>query len=804
MANDGNWKDFAITPLAGQLDLRSPAGTLGINNFRIVLNCSLSEEKKLCRLGGFKKLFSDSPFGFYNQDLHDGLLGCLTYLDSYTQDFAFPGGYTGQYLYPYMSPSTSTPEELTRELSGPYCGYPPLFYPFYYPGGVDLDNRTMASGRHGYPYTTQFTDGICAVQAPYEYGGSLFYTYTWRLIAGSFTPGQPYGPLQPVMSNPYDYTQGYCGTVEHLRQSCREPITLLAEAELEDSGRKLIAATKSRIYALSESSANWVILADGLGGAYSYDNDCATCSSRRFTTTRLGGIHLFTNNFDPVLYWRFDAPISGCNQWRAQYVEELLALGITKVAVLGSWKGFVFAANVEEGGQSFPSKIFWSDFNAPLSWIPSDTSLASFSDLGFGEVILRFEPLGGQARIYTNRAIYEVLLVGGDEVFRFIEIYRGDDSLKYRYSLVNVGNAHIYLGETGIFVLEEYARKPNRIEWMHKASGAIFNGVTPTDVIGFPWLSSFGPINQQECDQAIGWYDEVRKHVWFSWPTDDNVCPNMSMFISPQYGFSSIVDKGFTAGVSFTSDPRQSLLDWLRTNQICNPSQFLADIKKMGLPYDVADDVFANPPEYFWNETENWDLPQGPNSLCGRLGAASIEDLCGADCERTLMVVADAADKTLKEYDENIFYRERFVGTTGDYDCPYTSTGVYALDGYTSLVQGDPFKFGRTEEKSIRLLAIDSVARLQAIPSNLETQIGYASQPSCLTWVSGGARELRCLTEFDAAQHLQNNTRPDLFLRFPVHRTGQFLTYRIFVRGVGGGFCASEIKMQVRLRQSCW
>ena len=709
MANDGNWKDFAITPLSGLLDLRSPAGTLGINNFRIVLNFCLSEEKKLCRLGGLKKLFSDSPFGFSNQDLHDQVLPCLTYFEGFSQVFSFDGG--------YMVP----PNE---------------------------------------------------------------YTYI----------------------DPYSYTYDYCGTLEYLRQSCRQPITLLAQAQLEDSGRKLIAATRDKIFALNEASANWEILADGLGGFY-VEEDCEECSSRRFSMVRLGGWHLFTNGFDPVLAWQFDAPIYGCNQWRAQYVQELLALGITKVKVLGSWNGFVFAANVEEAGETFTSKIFWSDFNAPLSWIPSDTSLANFTDLGFGQEILRIEPLGSQLRIYTATHIFEGLLVGGDEQFRFLKIYgsqTGDDTLKYRYSLINTGKTHLYLASTGIMQLGEYDRAPQQIEWMHKADGAIFTGVTATDVIGFPDLPPFGPINESFCDMAVGWWDSERKLCWWSWPTDDNTCPNMSLILSPQYGFSSLVDKGFLCGLSYTPDPRQSLLDWLRLNQICNPSEFISEIKKMGLPLNFADDVFTDPPLYFWNETEDWDLPMGPNSLCERLGATSVEDLCGFDCKTVTLVLSDASDFTLKEYDPDVFYREQFVEEENNLYCPYTSVGSYTQQGYTSMWQGDAFKYGKNEEKSINLLSVDAVARQQATPGLLECQVAYGAQAGCLTWVAATPRELRCLTEFSAAQHLANNTRPDTFLRYPVYRTGQFLAYRFAIRGTGGGSCFSEVKLHVRLKQSCW
>lgn len=804
------YKDFSISPLNGQMDLRSPTGTLGLNAFRLVLNMALNEDKKLCRLAGFKRLFADSIFGFFNQDLHDQLEDCLTYFDSYTYHSIHGYGPTGDYAYPFfIPPVTGNPTLQFKGLSDIYCGYPEDFYPFYHHDGLaNTDGTpTMIYTRTGYPYNYPDypVDGICHdVAWPDAYGGSYFYLNNWAQES-TMTPGYFYGAPVPVYTNGYDYETQYCGTTEHKWPSCREPITMLAEGALEDTGRKLLAATKSKIYALNESSANWMVLADGLGGEYRYDQDCASCNSRRFVTTRLGGIQLFSNDFDPVLYWRFESPIGGCRQWRAQYVDELLAVGITKVKVIGSWKGFAFYGNVEQEGQSFPSRIFWSDFNAPLSIIPGGNSLASETDLGFGQEILRFETLGGQARLYTDKAIYEVLLVGGDEVFRFLEIYRGPDALKYTHSLVNIGKAHLYLGQTGIFTLEEYGRSPIRVEWQHKASGAIFNGVSATDLIGFPYLAPFGPINKDQCDQVIGWFDSERKTIWFSWPTDDNVCPNMSLTLNLQYGFSSLVDKGFTAGVSYTSDPRQSLLDWLRTNQVCNFDAFADQLQKIGVPYDSSSNAFPNPPAHIFNATEDPSLPSDPDSLCARLGGLSIEDLCGEDCRtRVVMVVADAIDHTIKEYSDDFLAREMFVDTGLRYECPYSTDGVYTLEPYSSLMMSDMNKLGRNEEKAIRLASIDYIAGVQAVPSLLRFQIGYSSQPGCVTWRDATPCELKCLTEKTAAEHLANNTRPNTMCKFPVHWSGVFLGYRFYITGLGGKSCFSEVKLEIRLKAGCW
>jgi len=224
----------------------------------------------------------------------------------------------------------------------------------------------------------------------------------------------------------------------------------------------------------------------------------------------------------------------------------------------------------------------------------------------------------------------------------------------------------------------------------------------------------------------------------------------------------------------------------------------------MGLPIDFADDVFVDPPLYFWNETEDWDLPMGPNSLCERLGATSVEDLCGFDCKTVTLVLSDASDFTLKEYDPDIFYREQFIEAESNLYCPYTSVGEYLQTGYTSLAQSDLHKFGKNEEKTAGMASVDYVAREQATPSLLEFQIGYSAQPGCPTWKNATPVELRCLTEESAAQHEAQNTRPNTFAKYPIYRSGVFLGYRFFIRGTGGGSCFSEVKLRVRLKQRCW
>ena len=52
------------------------------------------------------------------------------------------------------------------------------------------------------------------------------------------------------------------GSKQTPTNTTREPITLLYEFESGSGSRKLIAATKSRIYALNQRSRNWVLIGE--------------------------------------------------------------------------------------------------------------------------------------------------------------------------------------------------------------------------------------------------------------------------------------------------------------------------------------------------------------------------------------------------------------------------------------------------------------------------------------------------------------------------------------------------------------
>lgn len=788
MKNLGGFKDFDVSPLDGVFDARSPSGKLNFYDFRVVLNMDLSDQRKRCRMGGWQKLLSDSPFGFKNQDLHDQLLGCQTYFESLTSAETYGPFLTG-YTYPIWYPDQHVPSTFTSEDDGTFYGYGPDYYSQYPPyptAGYFIDESYV-----GQPYNPP---GDSYVQLGY---GWLYEDYT--------IPGYGYGTPTPNYLGPFGYDYEYCGNYEYTRpHQCREAITLLYEAVAVSGRRKLLAGTKSRLYVLGERGGNWRILLDGQGGDYQGDDNCS-CSQRRFKVAQVGNILLITNNIDPVMTWEFDSGPNGCDGWSTEFVADLQGLGIARAGVVASWQGFAFIADVELNNERHGSRIYWSDLNDPRSWAPGGESAASYVDLGLGERVVAIEPIGGQLRVYTTRgdekAIYNVAIVGGDQVLNFQEIYRGPDGIEYQNSLVNTGATHIWIASSGFMVLGEYDRTPQRLEWIYKSDAIFYNGLPGEWLRDFDGLDGFASVNKERCENVVGGFNSERKQIWFSWPTGDNECANMSLVLNPVYRAATIVDHGFTAFCVYRPDYSTALRDFLVEHAGCDPASLVMD--KEGEP--LSDVTPGDTPSYVRNYYEDPNLPPDPDSLCGYLDGLTLEQLCESCAVDAVFCMASAQDKTIKEFTPDQYYRERYVDEEVIYDCPTVTPGDFELDGYYSMVQSDAGDFKERIEKLINKVHIEFVAEEQTSPNLLRCHVGYGAQPSCLTWdKSATPVKLECLTRKTRNQHKLRNTRQDEIPSFNVHRRGAYLAWRFYISGTGGGSCFNSVTMSVRKAQGEW
>lgn len=362
----------------------------------------------------------------------------------------------------------------------------------------------------------------------------------------------------------------------------REAITLMLEAPATTGALYFIAGTKSRLYVSTGAGRNYRLIADGLGGEFIGGESRWPKTKTR--AAQIGDFAIFTNGIDPVLAW----PLGGgavegdTRLWSAHEISELVALGILRAEVICSWQGFVFIADVNVEGDDEHSQIYWCSFNRPLEWTPGGESSAGMYDFGKGEVVVNIAPIGGGLRVYTDRAIYSVTFVGGDVIFQFTELYRGDQAVAFKDSFVNAGSAHFWLTQESCAILGEYDKVPQRPEWMHRAVGYIFNGMDGRLLKNLPVsFSAFNPIDRERCYQIAAGLDERRNDLWLSWPTtrtslvtpddanDFDGVRRLSMVFNLRYAKAALVDHGFSAFVTARLHLWQTLRDFLIQYGLC-------------------------------------------------------------------------------------------------------------------------------------------------------------------------------------------------------------------------------------------
>lgn len=765
------YKLVPVRPISGLFDQRSLPDDVGAGSFKLVKNASVRAIGKRCRRGGWTKFLDGVNESYNNEDLHDQLLGEQFYYTGYSA-FLSGGGDFDHYAYSYYYPA----------------GYDPGF------SNVTTDNLNHLGNPYEGTRPFGFTPNECFV---YFYYGFAPFDY-YRIAChegedGYVTEGYPYGPYEALYSPEFGYQYDYCGNVPLVRGGCQEAITYLAEFRSPRNFRKLVAGTKSRLYALNERTGNWRILADGLGGTVDNALDCTGCSQRRFLSAQMDSILILTNAFDPPLFWFFDDSVqpgdgSNCDLWSARPIPDLEDLNITKVGCVAEHKGFMFYCDVEQDGAYYPHRVIWSDYKNPISVIPTDDSLAGFQDIGSGERILRAEVLGDYIYLFTDQAIHRGSLVSTGETWNFEQIYRGQDACKYKFSLVNTGDEIYYLSEDKIMLMTLADANPIEVPWMQPTSPVIFQGIDEFE-------TSYGALNNNQCDLVTGGYNSVLKELWFSWPTGDNLCPDVSLVfnLKRQQEAADLVDHGFTAFCVYESDRLPTVNDWLLEMGICGINN-LPPLIKEGDPAETEIEATAAPTS-IWNETEDPDLPASPTSLCAALGNTTPDDLCKGCVGTKRFVMASAADRCLKEWSESAFYREMLENS------------VYVLNPYDSVIESGAENLRIDAEKNCRALKVEYKAAAQTTPNTLFGWVGYGAEASCLTFkalrnvnpdgtVNAGI-PLRCLTESSAAEHAANQTRPDLPAEFKAALRGRFLAYRLKISGTGGSACFSMVGLDV-------
>ncbi len=633
-----------------------------------------------------------------------------------------------------------------------------------------------------------FDLGACDF-GPFYYAYSFLYTSCPVMYPDIPVPGYAYGPGTPFYDPVFNYEYTYCGTTAKNRPGCREAVTMLNEVVIA-SGRKLIAATMSRVYELNQSAGNWRVIADGLGNS-GYTTDQCSCNSVRGMSATLGSYLLYTNNFDAPSSYVVGQDIEGCSLQGLQPITDLLALGITKAGGVVTWKGFTLFYDITEDGERMGGTVIWGDLDSAESFIESDTSFAGRATVAIGETILNAAPLGNWLILYTDKSIIRVTLVGGDDVFNFEVIYKGGNALKYKFSLINAGDLHLYLGESDVYAFTQFDTRPINIAWITEAAGFIFNGIEEDDAV-------YSPINKEACDLVTGGWSDEKREAWLSWPTGDSICPTVTLRMNLKYNTADFVDHGFTAFLTFRPDNRPTVGQWIEDLGICPRGSKVAAGPKEGDVCVGEGTAVVNPPLYIRNPTEDPLLPVHERSLCTVLAGKTIEDYCRDCAVAATFITASATDFTLKQQEDDIYYRQMLGGNSEAYSAYACGGEYYSNQPYATVLQTGALDFRTEDEKIVKMIGMEAEPIPQSTPLQLQCEVGYYPTPSCPTWKSIRSLEFACQSERTSSQHAARKTRPNGTFYYPTYRRGRFLAARFRLGGIGGGGTFSEMSMMLK------
>lgn len=710
------FKPMQLKPLTGWLDVRSTPGDIAPGSLRWRQNFEVNEDGNLCRLPGWQKFLSQSPYN--NQDLHDQLLLLQQYYDE--------------------------------------------------------------------------TDPVSA--------GSDVVT---------------------------EYPSALCDSTLKVRTQGREAPTLLFPSESIAGIRRLFVGTQSRIYQLNESTGNYRIIADGLGGPTQ-----PNVAERRFRAAELQDRVFFTNNYDPIYYHDLGTPVSGCAMNAVSTIPELhTTLEVTQASVIISFSGFILLMNTVEAGERKARRVRWCDLNDGLSWVPGAASLAGFQDLDPGEVIQNAIELGNELIIYTNRRIWRCV-VGSTGTFSFARAYveerNMDRMLVYPNTLVSTGFDHFYMGADGIYHWNSYLPEPERLEWLHKGTGVIFNN-----------------IDKACCLTPVAGYDAGKKQVWFSWPEQNQSCvPSKTLLVNLAYPSAHVVDHGFTAFCSYQSDDRPTLRDWLLEYCVCNIAELAANditFVKEGLPLSecggsaaacaqafVPQSIYSDASLPGWEDprVENYNAAEADeDSLCALVGNLRLDDLCQECNKDTLFVAVSAEDWCLKQMG-GVYNRELCANASSGLGstistgyCPFT--GSYSLRGYYSILRGMLPTGKEYAKKIINRIILDAKPQDQTTPCALKFRIGVTHKPQepnpgdpasfsglgaecAVLWRTLSDLVWACQDARTAASYDARNLRPNIGYEWAVYEEGHYLYFELVIANtdgtaaLGGSGCFSAIQFDAQ------
>lgn len=185
---------------------------------------------------------------------------------------------------------------------------------------------------------------------------------------------------------------------------------------------------------------------------------------------------------------------------RAQYVE--------------IYKGFFFVANTEEDGESYPSRVRWSQWQNPRLWHNNDdgSGLAGYVDVNdTNGRILAIKKLGDVLYVYKEHSIVAITYTGDESTTFSKELVTTEAGLIGPDAIVALPHEHVFVGKNNIYVFDG-------------------NTVTPIGDAIKDWF--FQRLKPTQADKIFGYYNEDSGDIVFSFDSTLSSETNRDMAIT--------------------------------------------------------------------------------------------------------------------------------------------------------------------------------------------------------------------------------------------------------------------------------
>ena len=606
-----------------------------------------------------------------------------------------------------------------------------------------------------------------------------------------------------------------CGGTLYTRPNGREPITFGMMAQTSTGFRKLIIGSQSRLAVLDEITQNWQIIADGMGNATEF--------IPRFYADVLNSTVIFTNGVDEPVAYPIGGPPTGCNMQAALHIADFDTIALSAARVVVQFAGVMMLMDITLNGIRYPNGIIWSDFDTPTSWVPSAInattgaqSVAGNFNLPPGQQILGAVAKGTALYIYTDHGIVKAAPTGDSNVFDFsTTLYsdpNGNKCIAYRNTLCTFGINDFYMGTDGFYVYNPYQMEPERVEWMHSASGIVYNGIPGYQPVDPTYCDATHAIFRPNPGQDA--FEKGEGEIWLSWNETGQPFASKTIILNVTHRVASTMEVGFGMFVNYISDNRLSVRDFLLQNCLINTNT----LQTMGLGFiKEGQPAITCPPQpqgfvpqsiYTGNVvqvgnlnvfTEDFNWPQADgNSLCAFLHGMTVGDLCLSCNNQRYFIGSYMGDYCLKALD-NTYARTICTnpatptgpGTAnqnlnGNY---FSFPGQYQQVGYFSTMRSGPLDFSARQLKAIKRVLLDALPFPQAVPCALQLRIGNSYHPADPNYTNTGSviwrtNPRQLLEETDTmtpAEYAAANLVPDLGIEFALAQGGVYLYWELVV-----------------------